>query len=422
MTATKKLGQIKAQLTNYKKRTQFIFGRDSRMWANKLSNILKTIRINAPDPLTGLQLVARFYETDQGIIGHADDSSGMIGDVYRGDAAELFAHFAKECEDKQAVAKILLELNVGDRYGVRDRSLNRCHEYLPESAIRQMIEHIQNLYQPKIKNERDMDFDAEDYANLHNSVLLTTLTRAIKDPILFEKTYLQEYQSLEKVPVAFIVEIAEVYFEAGDVQTAKNKLLYYPEKEGYYREERDALMAKIHQALGESDSLKSLLYQRFESPYTIDNFNKLLDFLGKDHFQTELQRATQDILHLDWNLKNSEFLAETKQYEALEDYVIKNAEDIDGGYYSYLPWLANVLLEQNRPLPASLIYRQLLGSILQRAYRRAYGHGIRHLKLLDRLAPRIDDWRGQPDHDTFKEALHKKHKAKYTFWGKYDGL
>ena len=74
---------------------------------------------------------------------------------------------------------------------------------------------------------------------------------------------------------------------------------------------------------------------------------------------------------------------------------------------------------KNRPLSASLLYRSLLTSILQRANTKAYSHGIRYLKKLDKLSQDISDWQGISPHESFKQQIKNSHDRKRSFWSKY---
>jgi hypothetical protein len=74
---------------------------------------------------------------------------------------------------------------------------------------------------------------------------------------------------------------------------------------------------------------------------------------------------------------------------------------------------------ENRHLAASLIYRSLLISILKRGYTKAYPHGIRYLKKLDKLAVTISDWNNFNHHEAFKDRIDLDHVRKHSFWSQY---
>jgi len=65
------------------------------------------LKAGVDDPFMGAKLVASFYETDEGVLGHCDDSSGNAGDVFRYDAKELFVDYASRCADKGKIADII---------------------------------------------------------------------------------------------------------------------------------------------------------------------------------------------------------------------------------------------------------------------------------------------------------------------------
>ena len=62
---------------------------------------LKAAARQVDDPLTGIELVAAFYEADSTVFEMCDDSNGNIGDVFRYDAKELFVDYAIRCNDEK---------------------------------------------------------------------------------------------------------------------------------------------------------------------------------------------------------------------------------------------------------------------------------------------------------------------------------
>ena len=51
---------------------------------------------------------------------------------------------------------------------------------------------------------------------------------------------------------------------------------------------------------------------------------------------------------------------------------------------------------------------------------KAYPHGIRYLKKLDKLAATISDWKNFNDHEAFKGRIYQDHGRKRSFWSKYE--
>lgn len=73
-----------------------------------------------------------------------------------------------------------------------------------------------------------------------------------------------------------------------------------------------------------------------------------------------------------------------------------------------------------RPLPATILYRALLDSILRWAQTKTYQHGVRYLKKLDRLAMSVSDWRDIETHPAYLEMLRQVHGRKSSFWLRYE--
>jgi hypothetical protein len=99
---------------------------------------------------------------------------------------------------------------------------------------------------------------------------------------------------------------------------------------------------------------------------------------------------------------------------------VARAELIDGEYYHGLLPLAEALLQSGRPLAATVVYRALLDSILERARSKIYGHGASYLRKLGSIAGKITAWRGLPDHPAYLAALRSKHARKSAFWSRCD--
>lgn len=137
--------RFKKKLSSLKRSRRFVRWGESAGFARDLEGLLEDMKDSVSDPLTGAALVVLFYETDEGVIGNCDDSSGNVGDVYRFDAKDLFVDYASRCEDKGKIAKMVLTLNLNDNYGVRDALMECAESYLPETEIRGMISTLQAL-------------------------------------------------------------------------------------------------------------------------------------------------------------------------------------------------------------------------------------------------------------------------------------
>jgi hypothetical protein len=88
---------LKRSFPGLKHSTRFIDWRGAAGFARELEMLLRDVKSGVDDPITGVELVAAFYEADNAVFEMCDDSSGNIGDVFRYDAKELFVEYASRC-------------------------------------------------------------------------------------------------------------------------------------------------------------------------------------------------------------------------------------------------------------------------------------------------------------------------------------
>jgi thioredoxin-like negative regulator of GroEL len=106
------------------------------------------------------------------------------------------------------------------------------------------------------------DKEKDEYGKRHHLMLIESLARQIKDAKLFEKTRIASWG---KLSTAALIDIARVYLESGEVETAHSWLKKIPEGETYQAYDRDKLLEEIYQKQGDSEKLTELLYQKFRS-------------------------------------------------------------------------------------------------------------------------------------------------------------
>lgn len=368
--------------------------------------LLEDIRSFVKDPVEGMELVAAFYETDQGAIGHCDDSLGHVGMVFTHDARELFFEYAERYEDKEKVANIILNLNKEDNYGVRDSLIDVAGKKLPKKIVRKMIEQFQKWAAKDNKNKN------------HYLIQVQSLARQIKDPIIYEKAKKDHWGELS---TAAFIDIAEVYFESGDVETAHSWVKKISEDETFKSYERNNLLHKIYVKKGDTQKLTDLLLKELRSNHSLRNLEKLLDVIGNDKKEKVLEDEVAFILESQgFRSDDADFLMKVGKIDEAENYIIERAEKLNGWYYNHLLPLAQSMVIENRNLAASLIYRALLISILERAQTKTYSHGVKYLIKLDGMAKTIKDWKNHENHMVFFEKIVEKHGRKRSFWSKYE--
>lgn len=401
--------RFREKLSSLKHSRYFVDWRESLSFSRELEALLQDLKAGVSDPLTGVELVSAFYETDRSVFDNCDDSSGHVSGVYDFDAKELFVEYASQCKDKEKVADIILALQQDDGYGVRGILIDCAADCLPETTIRSMITKIQRF----AENEKD------EYNKRHNYHLIESLARQIKDAELFAKTRIASWGEL--TPAAHI-DIARVYLEGGDVHTAHSWLKKIPDDDTSQEYEREKLLLQIYKQLGDDQELAALLYKQFKAHRSTEQLQELLDVIGVDKRDDVILTETAEILaECGFRSSNAEFLTSIGKIDEAESYLLDRADQIDGDLYLSLLPLAQTMEKNERNIAASVIYRSLLNSILDRGFTKAYSYGAQYLKKLDTLAASTSEWGNFESHDLFKNRIYEAHKRKRSFWPKYEG-
>jgi hypothetical protein len=397
-------------LAGLKRRRRFISWRESADFANELEMLLGDLRSAVEDPQTGVELIAAFYRADAAIFEKCDDSSGIIGNVFCLEAKNLFISYASKCQEKEWVSALVFDLVSEDNYGVRDILVDHANEYLPEDAIRDLIDKFQEAAAKK----------QDDFKKRHWFNQVESLARQIKDAPLFEKTRLVSWGELNAVA---LMDIARVYLESEDEKTALSRLQGVPAEEiGFRVDEYDKLLFDIYSKTGDTEELVEVAWRIFRRHRSANTFSKLLSVIGEDKRDTIIEDEAKRILaDKSLSLSDAAFLIGADRLDMAEIYLLDRSVQLNGDFYGDLLSLAKAMEPDGRWLCASIVYRALLGSILDRAYSKAYGHGVRYLKKLDRISESVLDWSDFDDHEAYLKKLRQQHGRKRSFWSRYEG-
>lgn len=395
---------FKAKLSGLKRSRRFIPWGESAGFAKELIFMLEDLQAGVRDPCKGAKLVADFYEIDRSCFERCDDSSGHVGDVFRYEAAAAFSGYACHCEDKDWLAKLLVDLNSNDEYDVRIHLIERASEFLPETSIREMAATLDGL----------ACREPEQYRRRHWLHCVETLAMQMQDAEMFEKARLASY---EKVSTATSIDIAKAYLAAGKASISLGWLDRISPDEKFMAEERDQLLLEIYLVLGNHEGEREVAWRIFKRSRNDSSFKTLLKVIGEDQRDVILEREVQEILQPgEFSYTDAEFLISTGRINETEEYVLQRSEQINGDFYQWLIPVVEVLESSAKWLGATVIYRALLDSILRRARTKTYPYGVKYLKTLGRISANITDWKSIENHVEYFERLRQNHGKKTSFW------
>ena len=407
-TPKEKVKRFKTKLTGLKRARRFIGWREVGGFARELSGLLADLEESVEDGKTGVELVARFFECDRAVFERCDDSSGMVGDVFRYDASKLFARFAADCPDKKWLGKLLIKLFGGNDYGARDYLLESAAKFMPEENLRELAGQFWQLAEAE-KNE---------YQGRSWYRGVEELADQLGDAPLFEKARLAAWG---EPGTAACLDIASTYLKTGEAQTALDWIKRDKEPGTFQADKRDQLLQAIYTELGESEKVTEIAWKRFRGYRCIDGLGELLAVIGQKQKETVIADQAKAILaEKRFRGSDADFLLQTGCLAQAENYLLQSAEQFNGDSYGSLLPLAQAMEKAERHLAATMLYRALLDSILRRGQTKTYPHGVRYLKKLDTMALSISDWQGFTSHEIYKKELRLAHSRKHSFWGKYE--
>ncbi|MEW5797013.1 MAG: DUF6880 family protein [Candidatus Zixiibacteriota bacterium] len=399
---------IKSRLAGLKRGRRFIDYHESGPYARELENLLDEIDSIAESPRQGVELVTAFMQTDNAVLGRADDSNGSIGDVYRIFACDSFIRHASQCEDKEWLYNVVLKLYADDENGVHDSIIANSANFLPESYLRRMVDEFWSLG----------DREPNEYQRYHWYGAIEDIARQLKDPPLFEKACRARRPQLS---TAAHRDIAEVYLECGYPLVALQWLNKVPPDETFQLDEREQLLLKVLTELGDKARAEEVAWRIFRRSRSKTRLSLLLNVIGESQHERIVDSEIEIILKsptLDY--VDALFLFELERFAEAERYLTERTDQLNGDYYyQLLPW-AKTFEKHEKFLMASILYRALLESILRRAKSKYYTYGVRYLRKLDDLAPRVGDWGEFVNHEDYKLNLLIEHKLKRSFWARYD--
>jgi hypothetical protein len=407
-TPEENIKRFKAKLAGLRRRRRFIPWGESGTFAGELAALLEDLKAGVDDPRTGCELVAAFYEADQGALGNCDDSNGSVGDVFRFDARDLFVSFASSCEEKEWLGDLVFRINREDDYGVRDTLIDCAAQYLPEPVMRAMIERLW----------KSAEKESDEYRKSHWLRMVESLARQLKDAPLFEKARIASWG---KISTAACIDIAQVYLESCDANTSLSWLERIPADETFMAEEKNRLLLEVYGKLGQSNKQAEIARRIFRSGRSDRTLSTLLEVIGEEERERVISAETAIILREErLSYSDASFLISVGRMVEAESYLFARAGELNGDYYYILLPLAEAMEKEGRMLIATVVYRALLDSILRRAQSKYYTHGVRYLKKLDRLSATVSDWQAVSPNAAYLAGLRRDHGRKSAFWSKYD--
>lgn len=218
---------------------------------------------------------------------------------------------------------------------------------------------------------------------------------------------------------AYVTDIAERLLSANRPAEALDRL-----KTARQIDEDDAtqidLTVRALQALGRNDEAQDVRWRFFQKTlnpdYLREHLKRLPDF---EDFEVEQKGLAWAAGHQSAERALAFFTAWPNLEQAAR-LVRNRLSELNGAIYYVLRPSAEAL-EEKYPAAASLLYRRMVESVLNRGSSKQYPYAAEDLQSCCRLAERLAGDDEIESHATFIARLKKTHGRKYGFWSQFDG-
>ena len=391
----------------YSYRESCAFGLELERWLMQVGR-----ELGPKDPAAALALFESFIESDASWFERADDSDGCIGDAMRC-ACEQWLEAARRCESPpDEWPPRIVALYRADEYGGRETLLRHADLLLGVDGLRLLVAEFEN----EMAQTLSTAVGIQSLTGLPSGVYrlsgaLNLLSEAMHDPDVLVRSvcsYSPQPNGLQKE--SFVV----AYLKENRPNDAMRWLAdaWEPQFEG----RRQGLLSDTLARLGRGQESAQLRQQLFEKTLSVYDYQRWIELLPEAAYPEAHERARQlALIHTDPCVAAQLLLAIDEAREA-ETKLIGSAAVVDGRRYDELPKMAEMLLAKNCFRGASVLYRALLNSILERANSVAYGHAARYWWKLKEIDAAFETMAPLVSHAEYEAAVRAKNPRKVGFW------
>lgn len=392
---------------------KFLDWREAPTLAAELTALREGIvaELGASDPRAAMEQLWRFLGIAQVTVERVDDSSGAIGEVFHDAAVDLGGMVAKVPDlDRRGFAERLHAALASDDYGIFAHIIASGAPGLGEDGRARLRELLKAEIAALPPHRDEASWRETSWPRVRLSGHLAVLADAEGDV----DAYI-EAVALGGRDHINATDVAERLLAAGRPEEA----LAWVEKDRRGRGPHDLTLASLRiaalDALGRTGEAQALRWQAFEQTLSAthlrDHLKRLPDF---DDVEAERQAIAHAAAFPDAVAALS-FLIDWPVLDVAATLVHARLGELDGRHYETLGKAAEHLAGK-WPAAATLLYRALVLSVLERGFSKGYKYAARDLTNAASVASRLPTDSGIADHDAFVASLKAKHGRKYGFW------
>ncbi len=379
------------------------------------------------DAAEAVELMWRFMDLAEAMHERCDDSSGVIGDVFRDACRDLGPLTQATKPDPVALAdRVFTALNEND-YGQYDYLI----ETLSSSLGAKGLDHLKGRFiklsktapeRPPSEKRRVIGWGTggplyEDEIKAHSRestirLALRDIADAQGDVDAFINQYEEETRKVPRIAAEIarrLLAVSRAEEALGTIEAAEHRQGGWPDFDW-----EDARI-DVLEVLGRRDEAQAARWSCFERALSAQHLRAYLKRLPDfDDVEAE-QRALDYAERYNGLLPALAFLVSWPALDRAARLVTRRAAELDGDHYEILAPAADALSAKH-PLAATLALRAMISFTLSKGRSSRYRHAARHLMECESLAATIKEFGAFETHEAYAVRLKAEHGRKSGFW------
>jgi hypothetical protein len=400
------------------KKKYFIGKGASFAYSHELDDLRMTITENIlpKDPETAAQLLEEFIDLHTKAFYVADDSYGVISDVFRQAVRDWGTAWRRvQGKDTATLARKVYVKHIANDYGVYDEIVPALGEALEENGIAVLeqlaLEELKEL--PALpEDDKARLFDKTWSARCRIGHIMEGIADIRKDP----DSFIEAAGILGRKTI-YGVEIAERLMAAGRFDEA---LEWLNSSTGVQRKyEIPYLKAKCLIALDRKDDARDVLWKHFLQTFDLEAYKEAFALAKSEEHQQLQKEALAAASQSSRLLDALSFLIKEGFLLEAASLVLERWQEIDGSVYTTVGAISKKLAN-SYPLSALVLHRLMAEAVLEKGVSKYYGYAVRDLRAAERLGLAVTEWYGFKNNVEYLQELRVRHRFKKALWERYE--
>ena len=397
------ISMLKKEISALKRSKKFVDYYESKDFADRLNQLRLGIAgdLTQKSPPHALELILEFLDLHDSTLNRVDDSNGSVGDVFREacrDLGKIYEHAPKPMEE---IVDLVFKRFMNNEYGVYDELIHHLKRALNDEGLKLLQKKLEDAH--NTKNDYKISHGLKDIADCQKDV----------------DAYIRACSFTGKPSNHDHLDIAKRLIEHWRSEEALQWLdtMNIPSDHGWHQDRR-RLKIEALELKGDYEKAQTERLNWFEETLSPDLYGQILKHAKPEFKEPFRKEAIEKAFRFQEPHLGLGFLMRIQEFEEGAKLVRLKSDQLHGRQYYTLRPTAEILSDVD-PLAATLVYRKLIESVLEKTQSKYYAYAAKDLVTCGILSPKITDWGPYQNHESYFKSLEEKNKRKVSFWAEY---